>query len=57
MLHEVLANYGDYVREETLTVDLVQIHPGQDNTIPAHLPKANFELGDSKVTIAVAKKQ
>jgi isoleucyl-tRNA synthetase len=57
MLHEVLANFGDYVRDETLTVDLVQIHPGQDNNMPAHLPKANFELGDSQVTIAVAKKQ
>lgn len=56
MLHQVLAHFGDYVREETLTVDLVQVHPGQENGIPHHLPQAAFELGDSPVTIAVAKK-
>ncbi|MCC6456708.1 MAG: isoleucine--tRNA ligase [Caldilineaceae bacterium] len=56
LLHEVLAHFGPYVRDETLTVDLVQIHPGQGSEIPAHLPQASFELGDSQVTIAVAKK-
>jgi isoleucyl-tRNA synthetase len=56
MVHEVLSHFGDYVREETLTVDLVQIHPNQGSEIPAHLPQASFELGDSQVTIAVAKK-
>jgi isoleucyl-tRNA synthetase len=56
LVHEVLAHFGDYVREETLTVDLVQIHAGQGSTIPQHLPQASFELGDSQVTIAVAKK-
>ncbi len=56
LLHQVLSHFGDYVRDETLTVDLVQIHPGQGNSIPAHLPQASFELGESQVTIAVAKK-
>lgn len=56
LLHQVLAHFGDYVREETLTVDLVQVHAGQGNEIPHHLPQASFELGDSQVTIAVAKK-
>lgn len=61
MVHQVLAHFGEYVRDETLTVDLVQIHPGpihqgQGNTIPSHLPQASFELGDSAVTIAVAKR-
>lgn len=56
MLHQVLAHFGDYVREETLTVDLVQVHPEQGNEIPHHLPQANFELGDNQVTIAVSKK-
>jgi isoleucyl-tRNA synthetase len=56
LIHEMLTNFGSYVREETLTVDLVQIHPGQGNSIPSHLPNATFELGDSQVTIAVAKK-
>jgi isoleucyl-tRNA synthetase len=56
MLHEVLSHFGDYVRDETLTVDLVQVHPDQGNSIPTHLPQASFELGDSQVTIAVAKK-
>jgi isoleucyl-tRNA synthetase len=57
LLHQVLAHFGDYVRDETLTVDLVQVHPRQGNEIPHHLPQASFELGDSQVTIAVAKKQ
>jgi hypothetical protein len=56
MLHQVLAHFGDYVRDETLTVDLVQVHPDGGNEIPHHLPQASFELGDSQVTIAVAKK-
>jgi isoleucyl-tRNA synthetase len=56
LVHQVLANFGDYVRDETLTVDLVQIHAAQGNAIPTHLPQASFELGDSQVTIAVAKK-
>ena len=56
LLHEVLDHFGDYVREETLTVDLVQIHPGQENALPAHLPKTTFELGTAEVTVAVAKK-
>jgi len=56
MIHEVLEHFGDYVREETLTVDLVQVHPGQGNSIPAHLPKANLELGGHEVTVAVSKK-
>jgi isoleucyl-tRNA synthetase len=56
LLHQVLAHFGDYVRDETLTVDLVQVHAGQGTEIPHHLPQASFELGDSQVTIAVAKK-
>ncbi|MFN8490861.1 MAG: isoleucine--tRNA ligase [Caldilineaceae bacterium] len=56
MIHEVLEHFGDYVREETLTVDLVQVHPGQGTPIPAHLPKANLELGGHEVTVAVSKK-
>ena len=56
LVHEILAHFGGYVREETLTVDLVQIHAGQGNTIPQHLPQVNFELGESQVTIAVARK-
>jgi isoleucyl-tRNA synthetase len=56
LLHAVLAHFGDYVREETLTVDLVQLHLGKGGGLPAHLPQASFELGDVQVTIAVAKK-
>jgi len=56
LIHEVLAHFGDYVREETLTVDLVQMHPDQGNTIPAHLPKASLDLGGHAVTVAVSKK-
>lgn len=56
LIHEVLAHFGDYVREETLTVDLVQMHLDEGNTIPAHLPKASLELGGHEVTVAVSKK-
>ena len=45
LMHEVVAHFGDYVRDETLSVDLVQVHPGDGGAIPAHLPQATFELG------------
>jgi isoleucyl-tRNA synthetase len=56
ILHEVLEHFGRYVREETLTVDLVQVHPSRGRSIPTHLPHASFELGKAEVSIAVAKK-
>jgi isoleucyl-tRNA synthetase len=56
LIHEVLAHFGDYLREETLSVDLVQVHPEQGQTIPAHLPKATLELGGHAVTVAVTKR-
>jgi isoleucyl-tRNA synthetase len=56
LVHEVLDHFGDYVREETLTVDLVQVHPEQGSTLPDHLPQATFDLGGQTVTVAVAKK-
>jgi hypothetical protein len=55
-MHDVLANFGDYIREETLSVDLVQVHPGQESTLPAHLPTATFDLGGVEITVAVARK-
>ncbi len=56
LVHHVLDQFGDYVREETLTVDLVQVHPEQGDSVPPHLPKTTFELADKEVTIAVGKK-
>jgi isoleucyl-tRNA synthetase len=56
LVHEVLDHFGDYVREETLTVDLVQVHGEQGGVIPGHLPHTSFELGGQVVTVAVAKK-
>jgi isoleucyl-tRNA synthetase len=56
LMHDVLANFGDYIREETLSVDLVQVHPGQKSTLPAHLPTATFDLGGVEITVAVARK-
>ena len=56
LVHEVLAHFGAYVRDETLSVDLVQVHPAQGDVIPAHLPQATFELGDRQVTVAIGKK-
>ncbi|MBX3010925.1 MAG: isoleucine--tRNA ligase [Caldilineaceae bacterium] len=45
----ILAAYGDYVKDETLTVDLVR------NGVPSELPQASFELGDDQVTVALQK--
>ncbi len=51
----MLAHFGNYVSEETLTVDLA-VHPDQGDAIPAHLPQAGFELGGKEIVIAVSKK-
>lgn len=56
LVHETLAHFGNYVRDETLTVDLVQLHPGDGNALPAHLPSTSFELGGEEVTVAVTRK-
>ena len=56
LVHEVLVHYGAYVREETLTVELVHLHATQGQNLPSHLPQASFELGDRNVTVAIAKK-
>ncbi len=56
LVHEVLDHFGNYVREETLTVDLVQVHADQGDAIPAHLPQAGFDLGGKEIVIAVSKK-
>lgn len=56
LLHEVLAHFGNYVREETLSVDLVQVHPGQGDGVPSHLPQTRFELAGGEVTVGLAKK-
>ena len=46
----LLTVYGDYVQEETLTVELVR------NGVPGDLPQASFALGESDVTVALQKK-
>ncbi len=56
LVHAMLEKFGRYVREETLTVDLVQIHPGQGDGVPAHLPQVTFDLGGRQVTVALSKK-
>jgi isoleucyl-tRNA synthetase len=56
LIHDVLTHFGEYVREETLTIDLVQVHPDQGAAIPVHLPTATFELGGVPVTVALATK-
>ncbi len=57
MVHEVLAHFGNYVREETLTVDLVQSSSRPGRRIPAHLPQAGFELGGKEIVIAVSRSE
>jgi isoleucyl-tRNA synthetase len=56
LVHVVLEHFGDYVRDETLTVDLVQVHPEQGDAFPAHLPQAKLELAGREVVVAVGKK-
>ncbi len=56
LVHAVIEHFGDYVREETLSVDLVQVHPEAGGSLPAHLPSATFELGERTVTVAIGKK-
>ncbi len=53
LVSSVLAGYGDYVRDETLTVDLVQA--ADDSDIPEQLPETTFELAGENVTVAIRK--
>lgn len=56
LIHEVLERFGNYVREETLTVDLVQVHPDAGDEIPQHLAQVEFPLGSTTVTVALHKR-
>ncbi len=56
LMHEVLAHFGSYVREETLSVDLVQLHAEEGNTVPENLPQVVFDLDGKPVTVAIGKK-
>ncbi|MCB0152929.1 MAG: isoleucine--tRNA ligase, partial [Caldilineaceae bacterium] len=56
LMHEVLAHFGAYVREETLSVDLVQLHPDQGDVVPENLPQVTFDLDGREVTVAIGKK-
>lgn len=56
IMHAVLEHFGDTIRDETLTVDLVQVHPDQGGSMPTHLPSASFDLGGTMVTVAISKK-
>ena len=49
LVTDLLARYGDYVREETLAVELVQ------NGVPSVLAQASFELDEGNVTVALQK--
>jgi isoleucyl-tRNA synthetase len=56
LMHEVLAHFGTYVREETLSTELVQLHPGNGDVVPEHLPQTTFDLDGKLVTVAIGKK-
>jgi isoleucyl-tRNA synthetase len=56
LLHDVLVTYGRYVRQETLSTELVQLHPVQGDEVPGHLPQTSFELNGRPVTVAVRRK-
>ncbi|MFO7635104.1 MAG: isoleucine--tRNA ligase [Caldilinea sp.] len=56
LMRDVLAHFGAYVREETLSVELVQLHPDQGDKSPDHLPQATFDLDGKTVTVAIGKK-
>ena len=57
LVHQVLEDFGDYVRDETLTEDLVQVHGNSGEPMPPHLPQTAFELGGKEVVVAIGKKQ
>jgi isoleucyl-tRNA synthetase len=46
---DLLTLFGDYLRAETLTVELVEYSP------PGDFPHATFELGERSVTVALRK--
>jgi isoleucyl-tRNA synthetase len=56
LVHDMLVKFGRYVRQETLSVDLVHIHVDQGDGVPSHLPQVEFELDGRPVTVAIAKK-
>jgi isoleucyl-tRNA synthetase len=56
LLHEVLVTYGRYVRQETLSTDLVQLHPEQGDEVPDHFSQVRFELNGRPVTVALSRK-
>ena len=56
LMHAVLAHFGAYVREETLSVEIVQLHLAQGDAVPENLPQAAFDLDGRSVTVAIGKK-
>ena len=56
-VHQVLEDFGDYIHEETLTVDLVQVHPERGESLPQGLPSVTFRLGEEEVSVAIRKTQ
>ncbi len=56
-VHQVLEDFGDYIHEETLTVDLVQLHPERGESLPQELPSTTFRLGEEEVSVAIRKAQ
>jgi isoleucyl-tRNA synthetase len=56
LMHAVLAHFGGYVREETLSVDLVQLHTARGDQAPENLPQVSFDLDGKLVTVAIGKK-
>ena len=56
-VHQVLEDFGDYIHEETLTVDLVQVHPERGESLPRGLPSVTFRLGEEEVSVAIRKAQ
>ena len=56
LMHEVLAHFGGYVREETLSIELVQLHPEQGDKTPDNLPQVSFDLDGRMVIVAISKK-
>lgn len=52
-IHEILVNWGDYIREETLSVEIVHDQHPEEH---ADLPNVEFELGETVVKVTIAKK-
>lgn len=55
VVRSLLKQYRSYIEEKTNTVDLVEVNLDAGNPMPENLTKADFEIGDQEVSVAIEK--